>query len=191
MTRGAGQLCRALFRLSVVMSELGLVQKHSDRSQLAFTTWEMLFFQRFRLFSEITSPPPLPYTDFEAMLRGSFEITELLSAASFCFKKAKGFIDDAKKSGVSKNEGNENSFAHEALMLERATALLKTIVAGNVNIMRLSNDKLLFERHKGEASAAGQVGSRKGDDGENKPKRRMLLVDFPYCNSFPVLSIAD
>ena len=125
------------------------------------------------------------------MLRGSFEITELLSAASFCFKKAKGFIDDAKKSGVSKNEGNENSFAHEALMLERATALLKTIVAGNVNIMRLSNDKLLFERHKGEASAAGQVGSRKGDDGENKPKRRMLLVDFPYCNSFPVLSIAD
>ena len=135
---GHGQICRALFRVAVCLASLGLVHKE----EIPFTSWELRFHQRFRMFSEILSPPLLPYSDFHKMLQQKFEIEELLQAATACFKKAKNLFDDAKKIPTS--------FTHEEFIRESITSLLKVSVAGSVNNARLSAEIKSLARERSE-----------------------------------------
>ena len=84
------------------------------------------------MFNEIVSPPLLPYSDFDVMLKQKIEVEELLKAATMCYKKAKSLLDDAKKI--------ESCFPHEDFIRESITSLLKVCVAGSVNNARISAD---------------------------------------------------
>lgn len=126
LVRGRGQLCRGVFRMAVVAAELGYVSK----AEIENTSWSKRFTQRFRAFEDLSSPPPLPFTDYANMVNIAINILELLSAAAVCFKKAKAHFDDAKKTA--------ETFPHEPLLMDSLTALCKVCVAANVGIMRIT-----------------------------------------------------
>lgn len=131
---GHGQICRALFRVAVCASSLGFIHK----DDIPFTSWELRFHQRFRMFNDVVSPPLLPYSDFDSMIQQNFEVQELLNAASMCFKKARSLLDDAKKIQIS--------LSHEEFLQESVTSLLKVCVAGAVNNARISSDMKTLQR---------------------------------------------
>ena len=131
---GHGQICRALFRVAVCASSQGLIHK----DEIPFTSWELRFHQRFRMFNDIVSPPLLPYSDFDSMLQQKFEVQELLNAATMCFKKAKSLLDDAKKI--------QSCLSHEDFVRESITSLLKVCVAGSVNNAKMSSELKTWRR---------------------------------------------
>lgn len=124
-----GMLAKGLFRLLSGYVKLGLL----NRSECQYTTWDLLFANRFRSFHCIESLQVLTYTDFNTTQTTGLKDTQLLDVlkmAAHCFKNVKPFIDNAKAIYQDSIErGKKSDFNCDEFYMSPVTEYLKTSVA--------------------------------------------------------------
>ncbi len=114
LNRGKGQLCRGLFRITLILKQLGFLKRHDSMH----TSTGFIFDRRFRIFQEVINPTALTYGEFvytinkdkpngneleysyteEANVLPIDDVAVVLQSAFTCFQNARKFFEEAKKS---------------------------------------------------------------------------------------------
>lgn len=169
MIQGKGNLCKGLFRLFIVMNDIGVIQKRESR----YTTTNFLFLQRFRAFQNICNPPMLQYSDYMKTIETGeknedYDALKIITIANKCFGITKLIMDRIRHSPAS----NENNSIDEILR-KSVMPLMKVSVASNVNSIRM--EQLL----KGMK------------DGDSKIDSSLLTMSFDraHYNHYPIVEI--
>lgn len=114
MLKGRGLLCKGIFRTIVLLKRLRAV----DSNCSDYTLRSNVFLRRFKPFQEVLNPGPLNFEDFLKTVGGSeedtflnndqrkVELEALLDSSLLCFKHARSYFEEARKSNNGSNRDN-------------------------------------------------------------------------------------
>eukprot|EP00981_Chlorochromonas_danica_P000955 scaffold229_cov155-Ochromonas_danica.AAC.3 len=144
--KGRGLLCKGIFRSVVLLKRLSVIDsKCSD-----YTLRSNVFLRRFKPFQEVLNPGPLSFEDFLKTVGGSegtvlnndqrkIELEALLDSSLLCFKHARSYFDEARKSSNGSNRG--------ILLIGDTTSSVgdSVAVAYSLSLMKLKQEGFSFE----------------------------------------------
>ncbi|KAL1920870.1 uncharacterized protein VTP21DRAFT_11505 [Calcarisporiella thermophila] len=168
MTSARQNLSRGIYKIIISLDQAGKLRRPSPD----FDDESIRFLHRFRMFSMLSSPPPLSYQDYRKLIELDGADTKvlpegILKSADHDFKDARAVLDNlnAMNAEATRTELCNEDFVNDVRSMTR------TAIANNINLQQI-----LSELSKSDSS--------------DTEKSKKVCFEFKYHPWFPVVNFS-